>query len=148
MKSIDLNKLDQLNGKQIGINDTFSFQCNEEVSCFNKCCRNLNLFLYPYDIIRLKKNLGITSNEFIEKYLDLILRPLNFFPDVLLRMSDNEEKTCPFLDNNGCTYVGDITGLDVINLYSSTSSNPFYGKIKQLYTGAYPTDLQMQQMTT
>jgi len=107
MKSIDLNKLDQLNGKQIGINDTFSFQCNEEVSCFNKCCRNLNLFLYPYDIIRLKKNLGITSNEFIEKYLDLILRPLNFFPDVLLRMSDNEEKTCPFLDNNGCTVYKD-----------------------------------------
>jgi Fe-S-cluster containining protein len=31
----------------------------------------------------------------------------NHFPDVLLRMADNESKTCPFLSDAGCTVYPD-----------------------------------------
>ncbi len=87
--------------------DRFSFQCHAGLSCFNQCCRNLNLFLYPYDILRLKKNLGLSSDRFIETHTDIVLRPGNHFPDVLLKMADNEEKTCIFLTPHGCSVYPD-----------------------------------------
>jgi len=47
--------------------DKFSFSCHPGVSCFNHCCADINIVLTPYDIIRLKNRLGITSPEFHEK---------------------------------------------------------------------------------
>ncbi len=67
----------------------------------------MNLFLYPYDVVRLKQNLGISSDAFLERYVDVVLRPSSFFPDVLLRMADNREKTCPFLIDSGCSVYED-----------------------------------------
>lgn len=107
MKSIDIKDIDRLPGKQLKANDTFTFRCHSGLECFNRCCRNLNLFLYPYDVICLKKNVGITSEEFLDQYTDIVMRPGNFFPDVLLRMADNQEKTCPFLTPNGCSVYAD-----------------------------------------
>ena len=37
----------------------FSFACHPGVPCFNACCGDVNIFLTPYDIIRLKQKLGI-----------------------------------------------------------------------------------------
>ncbi len=91
-----------IGGRLIGASDTFEFRCHPEVSCFNLCCRNLNFFLNPYDVIRLKQNLKLSSEDFIEKHTDIIVRPGHYFPDVLLRMADNAEKTCPFLTEAGC----------------------------------------------
>lgn len=107
MKYVDVDKLDQLPGKCIAGNDTFAFRCHAGVACYNRCCRNLNLFLYPYDVIRLKKSLGISSAKFLDQYVDIVLRPSSFFPEVLLRMADNQEKTCPFLTATGCTVYPD-----------------------------------------
>ena len=87
--------------------ETFSFACHEGLTCFTQCCRNLNLFLYPYDVLRLKNGLGVSSEEFLDTYTDMVMRAGNHFPDVLLRMSDNEEKTCPFLADSGCAVYPD-----------------------------------------
>lgn len=103
MKSVNVDEIETIPGRRIDENESFCFACHSEVSCFNKCCRNLNLFLYPYDIVRLKNHLEISSGEFIDQYTDIVLRPDNFFPDVLLKMADNEEQTCPFLSEEGCT---------------------------------------------
>lgn len=102
MKQVDLDKIDQLPGLRIKSEDTFCFSCHPEIDCFKRCCRNLNLFLYPYDVIRLKHALAVTSDEFLDRHVEIVLRSSNFFPDVLLRMSDNREKTCPFLTESGC----------------------------------------------
>lgn len=107
MKSVDIKDIETIPGRKLDDNDVFCFECHSGVSCFNKCCRNLNLFLYPFDVVRLKNNLGITSDEFIDQYTDIVLRPDNFFPDVLLRMADNDERTCPFLSDEGCTVYPD-----------------------------------------
>jgi Fe-S-cluster containining protein len=77
------------------------------VGCFNLCCRNLNLFLYPYDVIRLKNNLGLSSDQFLDQYVDVVLRDSSAFPEVLLRMADNNEKTCPFVIESGCSVYPD-----------------------------------------
>jgi Fe-S-cluster containining protein len=107
MKYIDINKIEELPGRRIKAGDTFSFCCYREIACFNRCCRNLNLFLYPYDVLRLKNALGISSDQFLDRYVDVVLRSDNFFPEVLLRMSENDEKTCPFMLGSGCAVYPD-----------------------------------------
>jgi hypothetical protein len=93
--------------KPLDAEDRFYFRCYPGISCFTQCCRNLNLFLYPYDVLRLRRSLGITAEELIESYTDVISRGESFFPSVLLRMRENEEKTCIFLTEEGCRVYGD-----------------------------------------
>ena len=97
MKELEAEDLDRLPGLRIREGEVFGFRCYPGIGCFNRCCRNLNLFLYPYDVIRLKARLGVTSDEFLDRHVDAVLRPGSRFPDVLLRMAENAEKTCPFL---------------------------------------------------
>ena len=97
MKAFDFDELRKLSGVRLNAGDTFRFRCHPQVACFNRCCRNLNLYLYPYDVIRLRVRLAISSDEFLDRHADVVLRPGNHFPEVLLRMADTSEKTCPFL---------------------------------------------------
>lgn len=86
----------------------FRFRCHPGVPCFTRCCRNLELFLYPYDIIRLKKRLGITSEEFLNQFAGVVAGGNPFFPAVVMRMAENDERTCPFLDGEkGCRVYED-----------------------------------------
>jgi len=107
MKQLDAENLERLPGIRIQEGACFRFRCHPQIGCFNRCCRNLNLFLYPYDVIRLKSRLGVTSDEFLDRQVDVVLRPGNHFPDVLLRMAENAERTCPFLDAAGCRVYPD-----------------------------------------
>jgi Fe-S-cluster containining protein len=107
MRSIHIDKLTSLPGTRLEPGDRFQFRCHPDVACFNRCCRNLNLFLYPYDVLRLRTALGIDSETFLDRYVDVVLREGNFFPEVLLRMSDNAEKTCPYLREEGCAVYAD-----------------------------------------
>lgn len=107
MKSIDPKMISRLPGVHLGKTDQFNFRCHGELACFNQCCRNLNLFLYPYDVIRLKRALDMDSDRFLETHVDVVIRAGNYFPDVLLRMADNESRTCPFLSEAGCTVYPD-----------------------------------------
>jgi len=87
---------------RLGPNDTFTFRCHPGVSCFNTCCADVNIFLSPYDVLRLTERLGITSTEFLEKYTLLPVQKDMNTPVVLLKMNDDEAKTCQFLTENGC----------------------------------------------
>ncbi len=87
-------------------NDSFTFSCHPGVSCFNKCCNDVNIFLTPYDIIRLKNRLGITSGEFLEKYTLLPIDENLRHPVVMLKMTD-DELNCHFVNESGCTVYED-----------------------------------------
>jgi len=83
--------------------DDFSFACHPGVPCFTECCRMLELVLTPYDVLRLKKGLGISSREFLERYA-IIEYPTEIrFPQVYLTMVDDGRASCPFVDSSGCT---------------------------------------------
>jgi Fe-S-cluster containining protein len=107
VKELDADDLDRLPGIRIRKGESFGFRCYPRIGCFNRCCRNLNLFLYPYDVLRLKQRLEISSDAFLERHVDTVLRPGSHFPDVLLRMAENPEKTCPFLTAEGCGVYAD-----------------------------------------
>lgn len=86
--------------------DSFSFQCHSGLECFNKCCQDVNIFLTPYDIIRLKNRLGISSTQFLENYTILPIEENLRHPIVMLKMSDESLK-CPFVSETGCTVYTD-----------------------------------------
>jgi Fe-S-cluster containining protein len=107
MKSMDQAKIDQLPGRRLAPEEPFNFQCHSGLACFNQCCRNLNLFLYPYDVLRLSRCLEIGTDTFIDAHVDVVLRKDYFFPEVLLKMAENDERTCPFLTGSGCRVYPD-----------------------------------------
>jgi Fe-S-cluster containining protein len=87
---------------RLGPDDRFKFACHPGVSCYNKCCGDVNIFLSPYDVLRLKKRLGMTSSEFLEKHALMPVQKDMKTPVVVLGMTDDEAKSCPFLTEAGC----------------------------------------------
>ena len=88
--------------QRLGPNDKFTFSCHPGVTCFNQCCRDVNIFLTPYDVLRMKKRLGMKSYEFLEKYTLLPVQKDMKTPIVLLKMNDDDEKACQFVTAKGC----------------------------------------------
>ncbi len=87
--------------------DTFYFDCHDHVPCFNDCCRDLTQFLTPYDIIRLKQNLGLSSWEFLERFTQSHYGPKTGLPIVSLKPADPVYRVCPFVSPGGCMVYPD-----------------------------------------
>ncbi len=85
----------------------FQFRCHKDINCFNKCCTDVNIFLTPYDIIRLKNHLHISSQEFLDKYTFLPIDEKQNHPVVMLKMEQDENKSCPFVRDSGCSVYED-----------------------------------------
>src|SRR5210317_2014819 len=107
MTEIDNVKKEFPEGMEPLGNSAFQFRCGSDVECYMSCCRKLDLILYPYDIIRLKNRLSISSEEFMRRHTRLGASSHPFFPAVMLMMAENEEHSCPFLNSNGCTVYED-----------------------------------------
>jgi Fe-S-cluster containining protein len=82
--------------------DTFTFSCHRGVSCFNQCCRDLNQVLTPYDILRLKNRLGLSSGDFLKQYTVQYIGPQTGLPIVTLKTDRAGGLTCPFVTEQGC----------------------------------------------
>ncbi|MCL5022152.1 MAG: YkgJ family cysteine cluster protein [Nitrospirae bacterium] len=92
---------------QLTLKSKFRFKCHKGISCFTKCCSNIDIMLTPYDVVALNKRLGIGSEEFLEKYTYTQTDGKANFPIPYLRMRDDEERTCPFVSAEGCTLYED-----------------------------------------
>ena len=84
----------------------FRFECHQGLNCFTRCCRNITIFLTPYDILRMKNALNISSGDFLADYTMSMIGDAGL-PVVLLKMKDDDEKTCPFVTSQGCTIYPD-----------------------------------------
>jgi len=91
----------------IAPDEIFRFACSSYVACFNECCRDLNQFLTPYDILRLKNRLGLRSNHFLEMFTTQHTGPETGFPVVALKPVDSVELKCPFVKASGCSVYAD-----------------------------------------
>jgi Fe-S-cluster containining protein len=91
----------------LALDDTFQFACHSRVPCFNHCCRDLNQALMPYDLLRLKKSLNISSGEFLARYADIRIGPATGLPVASLRFAANENRQCPFATDRGCRVYAD-----------------------------------------
>lgn len=95
--------------KYLDISDKVKFSCHKEIACLNKCCRDVNIFLTPYDIIRLKNALGINSQNFLDKYTVSPFSKEQKIPIIVLKLNE-KDKACPFAGNKGCKVYEDRPG--------------------------------------
>jgi len=84
----------------------FQFRCFPGLPCFTQCCQDVNIVLTPYDVLRLKNALGISSDEFHERHTILIPREKKLIPMVVLKM-EGADKRCPFVSQAGCRVYAD-----------------------------------------
>ncbi len=83
---------------RLGESDSFRFACRPGLSCFGKCCTDVNVVLTPYDVLRLRRRLGLGSEEFLKKHTIVPFTKEQALPVRLLRMADDESKSCPFVE--------------------------------------------------
>ncbi len=97
-----------LDGKsRLQPDDRFRFSCHPGLPCFNRCCADVNIFLSPYDVLRMRQHLGMGSREFLERYTLLPVQRDMRTPVVMLRMQGEPEKRCPFVTDAGCSIYQD-----------------------------------------
>ena len=75
---------------RLSSDSTFKFKCHPGVKCFTACCRDINIILTPYDIIRLKNRLDLSSEEFLAIYTEPQLLEKTGLPVVMLKFLEEE----------------------------------------------------------
>ncbi len=92
----------QKNQASLSLQSRFKFHCHEGLTCFNRCCRTPTIILSPYDILRLKECLGISSGEFLQRYTLRESEEMSNLPLVFLDPFGPADNGCPFLGDMGC----------------------------------------------
>ncbi|MFZ5508785.1 MAG: YkgJ family cysteine cluster protein [Pseudomonadota bacterium] len=82
------------------------FRCHKGIACFNACCKSIDISLTPYDILRLKRRLGLTSTEFLERYTLPYEMEKDGIAGVKLRPVE-EGTACRFMTEEGCSVYSD-----------------------------------------
>jgi len=85
---------------------TISFSCYKGIGCWNACCSNIDITLTPYDIVRLKTRLGMSSGEFLRQYTE----PYEMEKDGIagVKYKPVEGGTaCQFMTPEGCSVYED-----------------------------------------
>jgi len=103
----DQDNMAQITPMRVGLKNHFKFKCHPGVSCFTQCCRGINIILTPYDVILLKNRLGLSSEEFLAIYTEPHIMEKTDLPVVTLKLLDDEQKSCPFVRDDGCIVYQD-----------------------------------------
>ena len=82
---------------KLSVDTKFKFRCHKDIKCFTKCCSNIEIVLTPYDVVRLKKRLGLPSDDFLGTYTYMKIDEKSSHPYAILKMNDDEERNCPFV---------------------------------------------------
>ncbi len=90
---------------RLELDDKLKFRCHKDISCWNQCCAHADVSLAPYDIIRMKTHLGISSTEFLKNYTVPYEIDAHSVPGIKLRTT--EDKACLFMKEEGCSIYED-----------------------------------------
>ena len=82
------------------------FQCRKGIACWNACCSNIDISLTPYDIVRLKQHLELSSSEFLNRYTVPYEMEKDGIAGVKLRPADGGT-ACRFMTDAGCGVYAD-----------------------------------------
>lgn len=101
MEEKQVNEEKQDNAVVYAMDEKFRFSCHPEVECFGRCCRDINIFLTPYDLLRIKNKLAMESGEFLERYTQRADQ--GNIPLLVIKMREEDDLKCPFLTSGGCS---------------------------------------------
>jgi len=79
----------------------FQFNCHKGIACFNACCKNIDIILTPYDIVRLKRRKGLDSRELVARYTMPFEMDFHGLPGLKLATKPGSSE-CVFLTEEGC----------------------------------------------
>jgi len=102
-----MGKMDNVDPTKLTLDSKFSFRCHKGIQCFTKCCSNIDILLTPYDVLRLKNRLELSSEEFLDKYTYMKVDEQSSHPLAMLKMADDKEGKCQFLTPEGCSVYTD-----------------------------------------
>lgn len=97
-----VNLYQQMEQEGLSLDSRVKFHCRAGLACFNRCCRTPTVLLSPYDILRLRQCLGITSGEFLKRYTLRETDTISSLPLIFLDAFRSPEGGCPFVSPNGC----------------------------------------------
>jgi len=115
------------------------FRCYPGIGCYTRCCSGIKILLSPYDIYVLKKRLGLTSAEFLSTYTYQSFIEKSMLPIHVLKMKDDENRSCPFVTPEGCMVYADrpLTcryypiGMGIMKQYDKKTGTNFFIKVKE-----------------
>ena len=120
--------------RRLSPDDSFQFACGPHVPCFTECCGKLELLITPYDLLRLRTKLGMTSGEFLDRHCTVRWRTSHGFPEVMLKMELESDKRCPFVAATGCSVYEDRPGAcRIYPLGRGSSTHPMDGSRREFY---------------
>lgn len=88
----------------------FTFLCHKRIGCFTHCCRELELVLTPYDVLRLRHATGLDSAELHQRFIIEEFTEADVFPRYYLSMVDDGQASCVFVNDQGCSIYPDRPG--------------------------------------
>lgn len=94
-----IESLDSVGGQPLGRGQVFRFACRPGLACFGQCCAGKRLPLLPYDLLRLKRALGLDSAQVLERHVELEEDPASGWPALRIRLTD--QNVCPFRGDDG-----------------------------------------------
>ncbi|MFO7760569.1 MAG: YkgJ family cysteine cluster protein [Desulfobia sp.] len=95
-----LNNPSHIEPKKYSLDSKIQFRCHPGVPCFTSCCGNIDIILTPFDILRLRKHLGMSANEFLYRFTTPIYLEKTDLPGVKINLDENGR--CPFVSEKGC----------------------------------------------
>jgi len=91
--------------KKLTLDSKIQFRCHPGVSCFTECCGHIDIILTPFDILCLRKRIGIDADEFILRYTKPTFIQKTDMPGVQIHLT--KEGRCPFVTEEGCLVYTD-----------------------------------------
>lgn len=82
------------------------FRCRKGIACWNACCSSIDVTLTPYDVLRLKRRLGLGSAAFLREYTFPYELEKDGLAGVKLKPVDGGA-ACPFMRPEGCAVYED-----------------------------------------
>ncbi len=81
--------------EQMTMKSEFTFACHKDVECFTRCCRGIDIMLTPYDILTMRKKLGLTSEQFLAAFTTPQILEKADMPVVTLKLLEDEKNPAP-----------------------------------------------------
>ena len=97
---MEADLLEISDGKLYGTNDMVKVGCHDCQGC-SSCCQGMgdSIWLDPYDIFQLTRNLNKTFQELLAKEVELHVEDGLVLPNI--KMQGEEHSSCSFLDKDG-----------------------------------------------
>lgn len=91
---------------KLDLDSEIQFHCHKNISCFNACCKNIDITLTPHDIIRLKRSFNMTSSQWVNQFTVPFPMDAHEMPGLKL-ITKPGSSACVFLTEQGCSVYQD-----------------------------------------